>query len=203
MQSNNLIRILKTPKYITGELLEKCLKDDRKSIQLLYEVCFGVLMPICMRYHANEEDARSTFNLSFLKIIKNLNESPALASFIPWAKRITINTNIDEYRKQKAYNAKVTGKETERELEVQGSHHSNEGEQEIGYEMILKLVGELPEVSAKVFNLYVIDGYSHKEIAEMMDMSEGTSKWHLSTGRKILREKLEAMDKINELKVAQ
>lgn len=160
-------------------------------------------MPICMRYHTNEEDARSTFNLSFLKIIKNLNESPVLNSFIPWAKRITINTNIDEYRKQKAYNAKVTGKETDRELEVQGSHHSNDGEQEIGCEMILKLVNELPEISAKVFNLYVIDGYSHKEIAEIMDMSEGTSKWHLSTGRKMLREKLEALNNINELKVAQ
>lgn len=58
----------------------------------------------------------------------------------------------------------------------------------------MKLVNELPDVSAKVFNLYVIDGYNHKEIGDMLNMSEGTSKWHLSTARKILREKLEQIE---------
>lgn len=123
--------------------------------------------------------------------------------FFPWAKRITVNTLIDEYRKQRSYSDKVTGKETDRELEGYGSHYSNDGEQEVGYEMILKIVSKLPELTCKVFNLYVIEGYSHKEIAEMLDMSEGTSKWHLSTGRKMIREKLEKLEKINnELKMA-
>ena len=71
---------------------------------------------------------------------------------------------------------------------------NNDAESNIGFENIMKLVNELPEVSAKVFNLYVIDGYNHKEIGDMLNMSEGTSKWHLSTARKILREKLEQIE---------
>lgn len=189
---------------ITPELLKKCGQDDRKAIKVLYELCFHVLMPVCLRYHKNEEDARSSYHLAFMKIIKNLKDIPADLVFIPWAKRITVNTLIDEYRKQRSYSEKVVSKETDRELELSGSHNDNEGEQDIGYEMILKLVSELPDITSKVFNLYVIEGYSHKEIGEMLEMSEGTSKWHLSTGRKILREKLEMLERVKdkELKMA-
>ncbi len=161
-------------------------------------------MPVCLRYHKNEEDARSSYHLAFMKIIKNLKDIPADLVFIPWAKRITVNTLIDEYRKQRSYSEKVVNKETDRELELSGSYNDNEGEQDIGYEMILKLVSELPDITSKVFNLYVVEGYSHKEIGEMLEMSEGTSKWHLSTGRKILREKLEMLERVKdkELKMA-
>lgn len=201
MHSNNFIGILKKPDNITPELLEQCAQDNRKAIQVLYETCFGVLMPVCLRYHNNEEDARSSFHLAFMKILKNLKSTSDDLAFFPWAKRITVNTLIDEYRKQRNYSDKVVGKETDRDLEIHGSHYDNNGEQEVGYEMILKLVSELPELTSKVFNLFVIEGYSHKEIADMLDMSEGTSKWHLSTGRKILREKLEALEKIKEGKL--
>lgn len=203
MHSNNLIRVLKKTDDITPDLLKRCAQDDRKAVQVLYEICFNMFMPVCLRYHNNEEDARSSFHLAFMKILKNLKKMPDNLVFFPWAKRITVNTLIDEYRKQRSYSDKVTGKETDRELEGYGSHYNNDGEQEIGYEMILKIVSGLPELTCKVFNLYVIEGYSHKEIAEMLDMSEGTSKWHLSTGRKMIREKLEKLEKINnELKMA-
>lgn len=176
---------------ITPELLKLCAQDDRKSIQLLYESSFKILMPVCYRYHKNEEDARSSFNLGFIKILKSLGDVRDDLNFLAWAKRIMVNTLIDEYRKTRNYNSKVTTKETDWELEIQGSHNQNGGEENIGYEALLKMVEELPEVTAKVFNLYVIDGYQHKEIADMLEMSEGTSKWHLSTARKLLREKLE------------
>lgn len=194
---------MKTPDNITPELLQKCTQDDRKAVQVLYETCFGVLMPVCLRYHNNEEDARSSFHLAFMKILQNLKKMPDNLAFFPWAKRITLNTLIDEYRKKRSYSEKVTGKETDRELEIHGSHYDNDGEHEIGYEMILKLISQLPELTCKVFNLFVIEGYSHKEISEMLDMSEGTSKWHLSTGRKTIREKIEKLEKMNnELKMA-
>jgi RNA polymerase sigma factor (sigma-70 family) len=203
LHSNNFIRVLKTPDNITPELLQKCIQDDRKAIQVLYKICFGTLMPVCLRYHNNEEDARSSFHLAFMKILQNLKKMPDNLIFFPWAKRITVNTLIDEYRKKRNYSDKISGKETERELEISGNYYENDGEQEIGYELILKIVAELPDVTGKVFNLFVIEGYSHKEISEMLDMSEGTSKWHLSTGRKTIREKLEQLEKINnELKMA-
>lgn len=158
-------------------------------------------MPVCLRYHNHEEDARSSFHLSFMKILKNLKDMPDDLAFFPWAKRITVNTLIDEYRKQRNYSDKVIGKDADKDLEGHGTHYNNEGEQEVGYEMILKLVSELPDLTSKVFNLFVVEGYSHKEIADLLGMSEGTSKWHLSTGRKILREKLEKLEKMKEDKL--
>lgn len=186
---------------VTPELLARCIQEDRKAVQVLYETCFRFLMPVCLRYHKNEEDARSSYHIAFMKILKNLKDMPENFAFYSWAKRVTVNTLIDEYRKQKSYTDKISGKETERELEVHGSHFENEGEQSIGYQLILKIVSELPELTSKVFNLYVVEGYAHKEIAEMLDMSEGTSKWHLSTGRKLIREKLEALDQSVEKKI--
>lgn len=195
MQTNNFIRILKKQDEITSELIQRCTKDDRKAIKTLYEVSFSFLMPVCMRYHTNEEDARASYNIAFMKILTSLKNAPENLIYVSWAKRITINTLIDEYRKQKNYNSKIQSKETERELEVTGYYNENDGANEIGYELILKLVAELPAVTSKVFNLYVIEGYSHKEIGELLEMTEGTSKWHLSTGRKALREKIELLEK--------
>ena len=179
---------------ITPEILEKCARDDRKAIQVLYEYCFKLLMPVCFRYHNNEEDARSSFNLGFIKILKSLQTLESGASINGWIKRIMVNTLIDEYRKTRNYNSHITTKENDWELESSSSAHENYGESNLGYEMILKLVKELPELTGKVFNLFVVEGYSHKEIADLLDMPEGTSKWHLSAGRKLLREKIEEIE---------
>lgn len=151
-------------------------------------------MPVCYRYHNNEEDARSSLNLGFMKILKGLETVDEDLNFNAWSKRIIVNTLIDEYRKKKNYNSRVSTKETERELDFESVHESNEAESNFGYESLLKLITELPEVSQKVFNLYVIEGFNHKEIGELLGISEGTSKWHLSTARKVLREKLEKIE---------
>lgn len=179
---------------ITPELLKKCVQDDRKAVQVLYEYCFKMLMPVCFRYHSHEEDARSSFNLGFIKILKSLGSIGDDLNFVGWSKRIMVNTLIDEYRKSKNYSSRVSSRESDWELEVHGQSFENDGESSLGYEVILKMVAELPELSGKVFNLYVVEGYSHREIGEMLDMSEGTSKWHLSTARKMLRERIEKME---------
>ena len=75
---------------------------------------------------------------------------------------------------------------------------ANEAESDLGYETLLKLIKQLPEISGKVFNLYIIDGFNHKEIGDLLGISEGTSKWHLSTARKILREKLDKIENHNQ-----
>ena len=119
-------------------------------------------------------------------------------NFDAWAKRIMVNSLIDEYRKNKKYNTQITKSDSERELDYYSKGHQNDAESNLGYENIMMLVKELPVTSAHVFNLYVIEGYSHKEIAEKLDMSEGTSKWHLSTARKLLREKLDRLENQNQ-----
>lgn len=180
---------------INPEVLKACAHQDRKAQKQLYEYCFKSLMPVCLRYHTNEEDARASLNISFLKIINGLETLELeVLNFNAWAKRITTNTLIDEYRKSKKHLEHFQHKETERELDLYAENIQNDAESEFGCESIMKLLKQIPEASATVFGLYVIDGYSHKEISEMLFMSEGTSKWHLSTARKLLREKLEKMN---------
>lgn len=194
MQGNGKIRNLRKTIQISTELLKACVRDDRRAIRTLYEHCFNVFMPVCFRYHNNEEDARSSLNLGFMKILKGLESVDEELNFPAWSKRIMVNTLIDEYRKKKNYQSKVSTKETERELDVDALPSENDAEVAFGYDNLIKLISQLPEISGKVFNLYVIDGYNHKEIGEMLGISEGTSKWHLSTARKTLREKLEKIE---------
>ena len=198
MHSYFKIRYLERSTDITADLLRACVNDDRRAIKYLYEYCFKKLMPVCYRYHNNEEDARSSLNIGFMKILKGLETIDDQVNFGAWSKRIMINTLIDEYRKRKNYQNHVASKETERELDVEASPSDNEAESDLGYQNLLSLVNQLPEISGRVFNLYVIDGYNHKEIGELLGMSEGTSKWHLSTARKLLREKLEKIENQNQ-----
>lgn len=195
MQENLNIRKIGICMHIDTTILKACASDDRRAQKQLYEYCFKAFMPLCLRYHTNEEDARASLNIAFLKIVNAISTiNCEEVNFNAWAKRIMTNTLIDEYRKTKNHLSHFQGKETERELDFLAESTRNNAENDFGYAAIMKLLTEIPSVSAKVFNLYVIDGYNHKEIAEMMEMSEGTSKWHLSTARKLLREKLEKMN---------
>lgn len=176
-------------------ILSECADNNRRAQKQLYEYCFRLLMPLCLRVHTNEEDARSSLNIAFLKIIKGLEGIDLhQINFNAWSKRITNNTLIDEYRKKKIQMTHYISKETDRELDYYAESSQNEAISDFGCDVILKMLKEIPESSAQVFNLYVIDGYNHREIGELLEMSEGTSKWHLSTARKLMREKLEKIN---------
>lgn len=198
LHKNLKIRQLDKTMDITSEILQACVRDDRRAIRSLYEHCFKKLMPVCFRYHNNEEDARSSLNIGFMKILKGLETVEEGVNFAAWSKRIMVNTLIDEYRKRKNYNGHIAAKETERELDILGGYTDNDAESELGYAGLMQLVNELPEISGKVFNLYVIDGFNHKEIGDLLGISEGTSKWHLSTARKQLRDKIERIENRNQ-----
>lgn len=183
---------------ITPEILEACSQGDRLAINRLYEYSFRILMPISFRYNNNEEDARASFNAGFMKILKGLEKGDYSMNYDAWSKRIMVNCLIDEYRKNKKYNTQIAKSDNETELDYYAKGHRNEAESNLGYDNIIMLVKELPTATAHVFNLYVIEGYTHKEIADQLDMSEGTSKWHLSTARKLLREKLDRLENQNQ-----
>jgi RNA polymerase sigma factor (sigma-70 family) len=195
LHENIQIRKINVGMHIDSNILKACAKNDRKAQKQLYEHCFSVLMPLCLRYHNNEEDARASLNLAFLKIIKGIESIDIeQLNFGAWIKKITTNTLIDEYRKTKVHITHYQSKETDRELDFHAEIIQNDAESDFGCDSIMKLLKQIPPVSAHVFNLYVIDGYSHREIGELLEISEGTSKWHLSTARKLLREKLEKMN---------
>ncbi len=194
MQGNYKIKYIEKLVEVTAEIVKACLRDDRRAIKLLYMYCFKRLMPVCFRYHLNEEDARAALNMGFMKILKGLEAIDEEFNFNAWSKRIMINSLIDEYRRNKKHREHLQYRETERELEVNVDSVVNSADSNFGYNTIMKMVENLPPISAKVFSLYVVDGYNHKEIGELLGISEGTSKWHLSTARKILRDKLEKIE---------
>jgi RNA polymerase sigma factor (sigma-70 family) len=177
---------------ITSEILKKCEENDRRAQKELYEICFRMHISVCFSYVGNEEDARSLLNAGFLKICKNIEtikQNPKV--FFSWSKKIIVNTIIDEYRKKKRYDEHVETKEHDRELEFSNHSNSNSGLETLEEEDIKKMIASLPDSTRKVFVLYVVEGYNHKEIGDLLEMSEGTSKWHLSTARKLLREMLQ------------
>lgn len=176
---------------ITEKLIKSCVKNDRRAQERLYTYCYEKWMPLCFRYHRNEENARDILNQSFLKIINSLKKYKIEVSFDAWSRKIVMNTIIDHYRKHKRYKEQVEMRETERELDYFANSSRNMALDFFEQQTVDALINKLPSVTRQVFNLYVIDGYSHKEIGEMLEISDGTSKWHLSNARKILSKLLE------------
>lgn len=182
-------------------LIEACRKNDRRAQEKLYEWCYVKLMPTCMRYHKNEEDARNILNISFVKICKNLDKLKEETPFEAWVRRITLNTIIDEFRKNKNYLQLVDSKETDRELEIHVTSVENGVWSKLEMDVLMGLLKRLPDISRNVFNLYVIDGYTHKEIGDLLEISDGTSKWHLSNARKLLRDMVEKISKADNKEI--
>lgn len=196
MQNKSNIRRVNNYMHIDVQLLKACMKNKRIAQKELYEACFLFLMPICKRYHRNDEDARAIYNHGFIKILDNLSKlNLDEVPFAAWAKRVMTNACIDEYRKNKKYNEKVFKQDEEKKLEYYSKGVTNDAESNFGEDSILQLLDYLKPESKRVFILYVIEGYSHKEIGDIMDMSTGTSKWHLSTARKELRKLIKKQEK--------
>lgn len=180
---------------IDQAILNECAEGNRLAQKKLYELCFHSLMPVCFSYFTNEEDARHVLNMGFLKICEALKtDTIQHVVFRSWSKRIMVNTIIDEYRKNKKHIKHLASKENDYELEVHQHAVLNDAESTFGECDIKKLVESLPPITGRVFMLFAVEGYSHKEIADLLNINEGTSKWHLSTGRKLLREWLEKIE---------
>lgn len=143
------------------------------------------MMSICSRYERNRQDAVAKMNISFLKVLNNLEHRSANVPFELWVRRIIINTVIDKHRSDK--------KRKSHEVLTGVIEETNEGEvngylEEMESEEFAEMLQQLPDKTGQVFNLYAIDGYSHAEIAELLGMSEGTSRWHVSHARRLLQE---------------
>lgn len=143
-------------------------------------------MSICVRYTSSYEEAQEALNTGFLKILNNLDKYRSNIPFKAWIRKVLINVLIDQYRRDKRHKETV---ELKPDYATSPDLTSlNAAIAKMDVEAIHKLILELPPVSQKVFNLYVIDGFEHKEIAAMLGISEGTSKWHLHHSREQLKE---------------
>lgn len=167
------------------KLISQCQKKELKAQKELYELYSAKLFSLSLKYSKNYAEAQDNLQDAFITIFENIHQFKHKGSFEGWLKRITINTALARYRNQKVFSL------NHEELIVQPeSDYSDHG---ISLQTLLKNIQELPNRYRMVFNMYVLDGYSHKEIAGMMGISEGTSKSNLARGRQILKDKINAI----------
>lgn len=142
---------------------------------------------MCLKYSRNYQDAEDTLQDSFLVIFDKIDQYKNKGSFEGWLKRITINTALQKYRKKAPLQIvkEVSFEENTDEIDFE--------DEKINVDYLLKLIQELPDRYRLIFNLYVLDNYSHKEISELLNISEGTSKSNLSRARKILKDQIESL----------
>lgn len=164
------------------KLIIGCKLNDRKAQEQLYRKFYSAMASICMPYTKNQEDAKEVINDGFLKAFKNIGQFDATkASFYTWLRKIIVNTSIDFLRSQHISYVTLP-------LEtVQEPGTDNAILQQIDAEDLLIMIRQLPPATRLVFNLYSIEGFNHREIANLLKISEGTSKWHLSEARKALK----------------
>ncbi len=174
------------------DLLERCKTNDRKAHYELYKMCFPFLVSVCRRYYVNSEDVQSSLNLIYLKMIKGLANYLNKKESVPfelWSRRVAINHVIDEFRKNANHRELIDYREFD---ESEYLHPTTEpAVEKERLEEILLAIKQLSPMSRTVFNLFVIDGYRHEEIATMLKISSGTSKAHLHNAKKKLREMLD------------
>lgn len=166
------------------ELVSQCRKQDRKAQERLYHLYSPRFFTLCLKYSDNYEQAKDTLQDGFIKIFQNINQFKGTGSFEGWMTRIIINTALKKYQKNPSVFLTINEDQLEEpEVEVE--------EEILSVDFLIGIIQELPERYRLVFNLYSMDGYSHKEIAKLLNISEGTSKSNLARARLKLKEKIE------------
>jgi RNA polymerase sigma factor (sigma-70 family) len=175
-------------------LLEQCRENDRVAQKKLYEHFFGKMYSVCLRYVKQEDDALEVLNTGFYKVFKNIAQFRNQGSFEGWIKRIVINTALDFIKEHKNYNQNIMPN-TEY-LDFYNGSTENLVVSKYSVEELMKLIDKLPPMAKAVFNMYAIDGYSHKEIGEQLNISEVTSRTYLHAARQKLKVLLKKKDKV-------
>lgn len=166
-----------------NKLIKQCAKNDRKAQEEIYQLFAGKLYSICLKYSKNKQEAQDNFQDGFITIFNKIGQFNFQGSFEGWLKRVMINTVLLKYRKKTVLNIVTEDIPDEVVVDID--------DDEVSLDFLLGLIRELPERYRMVFNLYVLDGFSHKEISEMLQIAEGTSKSNLARARAILKQKIE------------
>lgn len=168
------------------QIIIGCKKEDRKAQERLYKDYYRAMISICMYYTKNQEDAVEVLNSAFLKVYKYIQRyDPRQATLYTWIRTIVVNTCLDFIKSQQQF---IAPHELDDSINV---HIPAEAISKMKAAEILYFVTKLPPATQAVFNLYVMEGYNHKEIAQQLKISEGTSKWHLSEARKSLQQMIQ------------
>lgn len=165
------------------DLIKGCIEGNRRMQKELYDRFSPKMYAVCLRYMGNADDAQDILQEGFIKVYKNLERFRGDGSFEGWIRRIFVNTAIEQIRKKKM-DVSLTEKEEIIEFKTVSAIDN------ISEKDLLKIVSGLSPGYRSVFNMYVVEGFSHKEIGELLGISEGTSKSQLARARVILQERI-------------
>lgn len=177
-----------TPQSLDTALLEGCLQKDRLAQKYLYQRYYGKMLSIAMRYAGHKEEAVDILNRAFLKVFDKLETYTESGSLSGWIATIVFNTSIDYVRSRTKYKS-VMDFNVEKDVML-----SETIIEQLYAEDLLLEIQKLPAAMRSVFSLYVIDGYKHREISEMLNININTSKWHLAEAKKDLRKRLQSFE---------
>ncbi|MFV8368773.1 RNA polymerase sigma factor [Flavobacterium sp. LB2R40] len=169
------------------QLIIDCKKNCPKAQQQVYQIFSKKLFGVCLKYSSNYADAEDNLQDGFLIIFEKIKQFNFKGSFEGWAKRILINNALQKFREVRFMEV-LDDTIADEEIEIDDEH--------ISIAFLMQIIQELPDQYRFVFSLYVLDGYSHKEVAEMLKITTGTTKSNLARARLILKEKIEVYSRI-------
>ena len=165
------------------QLIRNCKRNDAKAQSQIYKLYANKLFSLCLKYSRNKSEAEDTLHDAFVTIFNKIEQYTGKGSLEGWMKRIAVNTALQKYRSTGVFDII-----NEEQLE---DNTVDIDEEEVSIDFLLKIIQELPDRYRLVFNLYALDGYSHKEISELLSISMGTSKSNLARARMTLKNKIE------------
>lgn len=167
---------------ILEQLINDCKKRNTKAQEQIYRLLSPKIFAVCLKYSRSYEEAQDNLQEGFLLIFNKIDKYNHKGSFEGWCKRVVINFILQQYRGQQVFEIVSENIPEETNVEI---------DDDISLDFLTRIIQELPDRYRLVFNLYVLDGYSHKEISEMLSISSGTSKSNLARAKMILKEKIE------------
>lgn len=167
------------------------MRQDRRAQNELYGLVHGMLASVSLRYTQDREEAKGFVNLSFVKIINKLDKLTDVSYFYPWARKVAVKTILDELRSKNSkaidlVHTDFTDTKSVNDVESE----MVEADLKLDAEELVALIAKLPPTTARAFNMFAIDGFSHDEVAAALGISPGSSRWHVSTARASLIEML-------------
>jgi len=173
------------------DIIKGCIQNDRHCQRALFDRYSGLMLSVCRRYTRHEMDAEDILQDALIKVFKNIGKFKFEGSFEGWVRRIVVNTALKNYKKSSVQKEQI-GLESYQEGSMEPKAVANLGEEEL-----LNLIAQLPDGYRVVFNLYIIEGYSHKEIAQNLQIQESTSRSQLVKARRLLQEMLIERNRIS------
>lgn len=167
------------------KLIEACMRGDRRAQKAMYDSLSGKMYALCIRYMGDRETAADVLQEGFVTLFTKLGTYTGDGSFEGWARKIFVNTALMSLRKND-----VMKQTDDIDTAVGVSSHDTSAIQDVSYKELLRLISELPAGFRAVFNLYAIEGYNHKEIAEALGITETTSRTQLLRARTMLQKKI-------------